>query len=379
MLKVAGILLLRLILKCHHLFSNSILSGTSDRSNGLKSFIIFSFTGMGNLLMVTPLIEQLRKCFPEAMITVAVKDGLEEILAHNSSVNRVMTLSEVSKHWRSVRREKIDVSFTTFPSEKIRDAILPYIIACRKRIAHAYEYPFGKNFAFLYTDVVPFEFSTHDSVKNVDLLLALGIAGAKRNNLTYAFEFDSTDNEKAFSFLNEKAAGSGKLWVGLHPGSSSGSLGRAKRWDSAKFALLSDKIVNEVHGVSILFCGPDDEDVVAEIVKLAAPGMIVSRNHSKLQTAAIISKCACFISNDSGLGHLAAAVKVPVISLFGPVNPTKSSPLATRNIIIRKELPCSPCQKLFSEIVCPYDYKCMNQISVDEVFGALTRILASEK
>ena len=86
---------------------------------------------------------------------------------------------------------------------------------------------------------------------------------------------------------------------------------------------------------------------------------------------ALIARCHAFITNDSGLMHVAGAMNVPTVAIFGSTNPVTTSPPGERNIIIRKPVDCSPCLKT----VCPTDFRCMNLIGVEEVLAAVRQAI----
>ena len=88
----------------------------------------------------------------------------------------------------------------------------------------------------------------------------------------------------------------------------------------------------------------------------------------------MIAKCRLFISNDSGLMHVAGALGVPLVAVFGSTNPATTSPPGMKSVIVRKPVDCSPCLKK----VCPTDFACMNLIGVDDVIEAAERLLAGE-
>jgi heptosyltransferase-2 len=88
--------------------------------------------------------------------------------------------------------------------------------------------------------------------------------------------------------------------------------------------------------------------------------------------AAILKRCDSMITNDTGPMHIAAAVGIPVIALFGSTDPLTTSPLGPHIRLIRKHTDCSPCLKR----ICPYDHRCMEAITVDEVAAAVHEQLA---
>lgn len=87
---------------------------------------------------------------------------------------------------------------------------------------------------------------------------------------------------------------------------------------------------------------------------------------------AVLSHCRLMVTNDSGPMHVAAALGVPVVALFGPTDHTTTSPLIPLHQIVRKRVHCAPCLKR----VCPTDHWCMTAIEVDDVLGAAYRLLS---
>jgi ADP-heptose:LPS heptosyltransferase len=102
--------------------------------------------------------------------------------------------------------------------------------------------------------------------------------------------------------------------------------------------------------------------------------VIVAGDTDIRTTAMLIKKCALFISNDSGLMHIATAVKTPVIAIFGPTLWWKNHPWGKENLVIRKNLSCSPCYN-YSTIKCR-NIRCLETITVGEVFGKVCQALS---
>jgi heptosyltransferase-2 len=160
-----------------------------------------------------------------------------------------------------------------------------------------------------------------------------------------------------------------KLIVGIAPGAS---YGPAKRWLPERFAAIADKIANDHSCRIILLGGKSDTETTELVQKYATTGLINLAGKTSLREAIyLISQCRLFISNDSGLMHIAGALNIPTIALFGSTNPVTTAPPGNQSLIIRHEVPCSPCLKE----ICPTDFSCMKLISVEEVLTAVQNIL----
>jgi heptosyltransferase-2 len=91
------------------------------------------------------------------------------------------------------------------------------------------------------------------------------------------------------------------------------------------------------------------------------------------QAVSVIDRCHLFVTNDSGLMHVAAALDIPLVAIFGSTNPVTTGPSGSRSHIVRVPMDCSPCLKPS----CPEDHRCMKEISVDQVYEVAKGVLES--
>ena len=160
-----------------------------------------------------------------------------------------------------------------------------------------------------------------------------------------------------------------KTMIGIAPGAA---YGPAKRWLPDRFAAVADKLNEHLSSQGIILGGKTDGEVAQEVQNLAQTKLINLAGKTTLREAIyLISQCRLFISNDSGLMHIAGALNIPTIALFGSTNPVTTAPAGNKSIIVRKEISCSPCLKE----ICPTDFRCMKQISVEDVLTAAQSLL----
>jgi len=199
----------------------------------------------------------------------------------------------------------------------------------------------------------------------LDLLRSAGLS-AESKSLVLNLE----EGERAWSidFLKRNGWDKGRRVVGINPGAT---YGKAKRWYPERFASLTDKLMGEGMMV-IVFCGPGERPIVEEIKNhVSSKPIIAAEGISIRELSSLIERCSIFISNDTGPMHLASALKVPVVAIFGSTDPNITGPVGEGHRIIYKGAECSPCflRK------CPKDFRCMELITVDEVFYAAMEIL----
>ena len=163
------------------------------------------------------------------------------------------------------------------------------------------------------------------------------------------------------------------LIVGFHPGSFPDM--KYKRWAPEKYAELGNFLCEKFNASIMIFGSSEEQDISEKILKLMRyPPIITTGKTTLRQAAAIIEKCDLFVSNDTGLMHIAAALNVPTIGIFGPTDPRKNSPRGKNTTFIWKNFPCSPCYNTEKAIKCK-EAKCLNSISVEEVLVRIKKIL----
>jgi heptosyltransferase II len=162
-----------------------------------------------------------------------------------------------------------------------------------------------------------------------------------------------------------------KAIIGIAPGAT---YGPAKRWFPERFAAVADELSDCFPMQGILLGSRADWDVAEEVRKTARTELINLAGKTNLREAIhLISQCHLFISNDSGLMHVAGALNIPTVAIFGSTNPITTSPAGNKTTIVRQDVSCSPCL----EKTCPTDFRCMKLISVDDVFVAAQKIINS--
>lgn len=199
------------------------------------------------------------------------------------------------------------------------------------------------------------------------MIKALGFVSAGRD---VRLNLGDDYREAGKDLLQRYGIGGGRILVGMAPGAT---YGPAKRWYPDRFAGVSDRLHEEFNGETLLFGSKADHAVAEEVKKHAVyPVVNVAGQTSLKEAIALIAQCRLFISNDSGLMHVAGALGVPLVAVFGSTNPVTTSPVGEKSIIVTKGVSCSPCLKE----KCDTDFRCMDLITADEVYEAAKGLLA---
>jgi len=149
--------------------------------------------------------------------------------------------------------------------------------------------------------------------------------------------------------------------VGVNPGAFYGS---AKRWLSERYAAVLDRLIGERQASVVVFGSPN-EVAIAEAIqsRMRNQPVILSGRTELNELIAMIACCDLFLTNDSGPMHLAAALRVPTLAIFGSTDEIATGPMSQAAVVLNKRVECSPC--LLRK--CPIDHRCMTRITVEEV------------
>jgi ADP-heptose:LPS heptosyltransferase len=311
--------------------------------------------GLGDIILSLPAIALLRRQFPSVNLTIAGNvDHLAPIMF--GYAERVLSLSALPIHrlytcenllpeetifWRSYDRV---VSWTgsgnpTFES-RMRELQPEACIGAWK--------------------------PNPDDVRHVSRLFAdsLGLAIPLEKAL-----------EPARISLDPKMRAEGRRWliehgwsepdhlIAIHPGAGS----KTKRWLAARFIELARRLAVQEKRKLLVIEGPAEPGLARQIVQtLSMPGVLSSEAAPLDLLAAVIEKCNLFIGNDSGLAHLAAALDVPCLVLFGPTAPGHWAPLGPHVRIVRNLQNCEGCAYGTNH------HTCLENITVEEIIPLAT-------
>lgn len=332
----------------------------------LKNILIIMMGGIGNMIFLTPALKALRRALPSSSFCFLLGPyGAEKAIEGSNLIDKKIVI-EPEKHKglagyarliRELKKERFTLSITSTGTNPVKSGLLCFLSGIKFRSG---ENVGGKG--FFYNFRIPFDKDRHEVESNIQLVQSLGIEVKDRS----LFVQRSEEDRKFARDLFAQHGLEGKLVIGMHPGSGVHQAG-FKRWPKERFSQLADKFISDLEGAVILFGGAEEVGLAGDITKMMKSKPIVMSGKTSLaQTAALIEKCRLFISNDSGLLHVAGAMHTPVIGIFGPTDPKRTGPYSDSSIVIRKDLGCSPCYQ-GKPVRCSH-LECLNLITVEEVF-----------
>jgi ADP-heptose:LPS heptosyltransferase len=280
--------------------------------------LVISLAGIGDTLIATPLIHELRANFPGATIDALVMwPGAKDLLENNPHVNRVFQknlmkcgrLAALRFLW-SLRREHYQLSINTHPQSRIHYRIAAFLAGAQVRLSHEYEC-FTWLDRWLVTGTLPQDYARHSIDNNFDVL---PLIGAQIKLPAHEMELFLTPAEERFAddFLVQHKL-SGQKILGLHVGSGGTKNLPLKRWPLKNHAGLVRRLNQERPDLRVLlFGGPEETKDHQIVLAQADPNLTLEAKTKNLrETAALMQRCTAFLSVDTALMHIAAAVKVP--------------------------------------------------------------------
>ncbi len=331
--------------------------------------LIIKLRALGDVLLATPVISNLRRAFPGARIDFLTE--YPQVVEKHPSLDSVWFLDRKSsfrtfaslKLAIRIKKEHYNLVLDLFGNP--RSAWFTWISGAPVRVG--YDFRLRK---YAYTHVVE---NRGDRVHEVDFNLeALRYLGIPITERKLVFPISGTARQFARNFFR-KLGLEHSLIVALN---ASGGW-PTKRWPLQKFARLGDLLNKELSASILILWGPGENEVARQIARFMNTPAFLAPPTNLEQLAAIIKHCHLLISNDSGPMHLATAVGTPVVAIFGPTNPICQGPYGVPHEIVRKEdLSCLGC----NGVTCKFGTNtCMTELSEEKVFQAVTKLLLSLK
>ncbi|RJQ66790.1 MAG: lipopolysaccharide heptosyltransferase II [Desulfobacteraceae bacterium] len=346
---------------------NPLLTSAESLLAQPRTILIRSTNWIGDAIMTTPAVRTIRENFPQATISMLAWPWVADVFAASPHIDEILLYNKNGEHaglpgmarlTRMLRERRFECAILL--QNAFEAALIAFGAAIPVRAGYTTD---GRG--LLLTHGVRLRAAIknkHQVYYYQQLLQGLGLRPGA-NEL-----FLRLPEESRCWAQQQVRPASGPL-IGLNPG---GTYGPAKRWPAEKFARLAGRL-HTMFGATLAVLGTSADGATAQVIKSAAPkGVLDFTGRTSLtQAMALISRCDAFVTNDSGLMHVGAALDIPLVAIFGSTNPKTTGPFSRKACVVRKEIPCSPCLQSH----CPTDFRCMEEIGVDEVMRVVERIL----
>lgn len=329
----------------------------------VKKILIIKLRGIGDVILSTIVLDNLRKDFPNAHIDFLTEKASKPALENLEIINNIILFDRKSTVKRflqlfQIRSRKYDLVLDFFSNPST--ALITFFSGAKYRAGFPYE---GRKYA--YNIFGPKERDKYHAAQlHIEFLKLIGLSHTS-NNLH--FGLNKTDVEFAGNFIKENFV-KDKLLVGIAP---SGGW-ESKKCDPEKFAEIADSIGDKYNLQFLILWGPGDKKDAEEIHKLMKHNSIIAPDTDIKKMAAFLKTCDFVIANDSGPMHICTAVGTPVLSLHGPTSPHLQGPFGNKHEWIRlEELDCIECNLL----KCPKKHECFLELPVEFVMKKIGTLI----
>ena len=339
------------------------------------NILIVKLSAIGDVVHTLPSLAALRRGYPHAHITWVIEEDSADIIAGHPALDRAVVSRR--KGWlrnlrelRHVRETNSDIRLFI---ETLRDrrydlvidfhgllksSVMVFLSGGKRKIG--YDSMQELSGLFL-NEKVHEDMNKHAVDRYLDLVRHLGLhPGAPE----FYIPVEDENRQRVGHLLAEQGISPHDPFVSINPV----ALWDTKMWDDGKFALLCDRIVEEVE-LPVVFTGGRNGNPIERIrSRMRLPSLDLSGQTTLRDLAYLYARSVLVVTTDSGPMHVAAAVGTPTVALFGPTDPARTGPYGPGHTVIRAGLSCSPCFLKRCETM-----RCMEEISVEEVFQAVLK------
>lgn len=329
---------------------------------------------LGDLVMATPVLKDLRNHWPSAKITAMCQGAVGDVLQEDPNVDEIIKFKRPSG-WvhrsahgdilQPLRQGHYDLGILL--TNSFSSAWWFWRGHVKNRVGYATHLR-----SFLLDHPIPFppEKNSQHLVKTYKMLLQpLGIPLSTTSPQLYITEQEKTKINEKLTLLGIKPA---DVLIGINPCAAYGS---AKCWLPHRFEEVTQMLLKNPKIKIIYFGDKSGSPLIGDICKNLPTERVINLSDKTTlrELIAYIRACDIFLTNDSGPMHIASALDVPLLALFGSTSDSTTSPCKD-GTVIHKHVPCSPCYRR----ECPIDFRCMKQISVEEVYNRLQELIQSK-
>jgi heptosyltransferase-2 len=344
------------------------------RFANVQRILVRSTNWVGDAVMSVPALEALRTAFPRAEIVLLSKPWVSELYWHHPAVNRQIIYKPGSEHRgpmgftrliRELRAERFDAALLL--PNSFHAAWMAWLARIPLRIGYARDQR-----GFLLHDPIepplPAAYG-HQAYYYLQLLFRAGLIDKPQPVEEIRLRLTDTEKNWAAKKIDSLGLGGPRFLVGIAPGAA---FGPAKRWLPERFGGLADRLIGALHADVIIFGSAAERPLAEEIARSMQHTPVIAAGETSLrQLLALMARCRLMVANDSGPMHLAAALDIPLVAIFGSTDERATGPLGRRIRIVKQEVECSPCGRR----ECPIDFRCMRDLTVEEVFRATLELV----
>lgn len=348
-----------------------------------KKILILRLSAVGDVIRTLPAVKALRAYCPSAFIAWVVEEPSKALIESQPEIDEVIlfprkrwsegmksfqglwrTAKEVLLFIRTLRKKRFDMALDFHGI--LKSGLLCFVSGSSQRIG--FERRSSREGNFLFTNIkvkLPRKRISRFE-RNFSLLKAMGLETLPEDSSLFIPE---EDRQYVQSFFDQLLLPLRRPSIAIHPGTSPKTL--YKRWHPERYALLADRLVQELKATVLFTWGPGELDWVKRIQRKMKESSVLGPHTLTLtQLGEVYRHCDLYIGGDTGPMHIASLMGIPVVVIYGPTDPVLNEPFGPHRKVI-KDVGCNPCRDRSCRKL-----KCLEEITVDEVFKATLEVLS---
>ena len=324
---------------------------------------------VGDAVMSIPALRALRGRFPDAEIFILARPWVADLYRREPFCNRLIafTARGLASKWRAARELRpLGFDCAILFQNAFEAAAIAFVAGIPERIGYARD---GRS--PLLTCAVPtpraHEIPRHERYYYLELLHRARILDKVPDSDLIRLDGATAAREAGVQRFRQAALGD--IVIGVSPGAAYGS---AKRWLPERFAEAANRVARELGASVAVFGSKDERELCASVTAaVAAPSRNFAGETSLAEFIELAAACRVYLTNDSGAMHIASALGVPTIAVFGATDDAATGPTGPLARVVREPVECSPCLKR----ECPIDHRCMTRVEAARVAEAALDLL----
>ena len=311
---------------------------------------------VGDAVMSLPALRALRERFPQAHITILARPWVADVYRREPFCDHLIpyTAHDFASRWnaaRELRAQGFDCAILL--QNAFEAAAIAFLARIPERIGYARD---GRSLLLTRAIAVPRcgEIPTHERFYYLELLRSARILDAPVANDLIRLEGAPAACEAGRERF--RSLGMGEVVIGVSPGAAFGS---AKRWLPERFAEAAEQVAREMGATVAVFGSNSERELCASVTDaIRVPVRNFAGETSLAEFIDMAAACRAYLTNDSGAMHIASALGIPTVAVFGATNDAATGPTGPLARVVREPVECSPCLKR----ECPIDHRCMTLV-----------------
>jgi heptosyltransferase II len=354
-----------------------------------KNILVVQPSWVGDAVMATPALRALRELYPQAQISYLLRRYVKEVYTGMPWADRLITYRTGRTKAKAgkglfdlaARLRAAHFDMAVLLPNSFKTALICKMAGIRRIVGYERDgrgfllsdrlLPIKERGKFVPTPIVKYYLGLcqYLGAKNRDLALRLFVTESERR------EADAVFAHAGLDATSDRPASRGQPpLILLNPGAQYGA---AKCWLPESFAALGDRFIDELGATVLISAAPKERRIVDAILRQMrhAPIDLSSLGSTLGALKEIVRRCDLMVTNDTGPRHIAAAMDVPVVTIFGPTHPEWTEIYYAKERQVAVKVFCGPCQKK----TCPLDHRCMTRVTPAMVYNAAMELLPQKQ